>query len=295
MKTVWIIGAAMLMLFAGCGGRQETPEKSGPPALMSVTLVPEQARVGEQIEARVDLRSYNNVPVALSYQWLRNGVPVPEGKSRTFNSQGMRKGNRLSVRVQIQGQPGAIESPPLRLANTPPKIASVAISPERPALGQPLTATVQALDSDGDPIRYRYRWSKGEQTIPSETTATLPGSQLARGDQGTVEVMATDGEDMSEAARSRPVTVSGHPPVILSQPPSEPPQGGVYTYQIVSRDPDGGPVVLSLISGPPGMTLDPQSGLLSWRLPQERGAAYSVVVRATDQDGVVDQNFTIRF
>lgn len=296
MNGVWRAGAVLLILTAGCTGKQTGGEK-GPsvPSLMDVAIFPDRPKVGEPIEARVDVRSDPGVQVSLVYQWLRNGNPVPGAVSRIFDSKGSRKGDQISVRVQLEGQKGQVESPKVALINTPPKILSVSVSPGKPLLGQDLTALVNAEDQDGDRLSYRYQWVKNSQEVPGATQASFPGAQTQRGDQMAVRVVAADDQDTSEAARSLPVTVAGQPPVIISQPPAAPPQQGVFSYQVVARDPQGGPVTYSLISGPQGMTLDPGTGLLTWTLPEAKGSAYSVVVRASDSDGFTDQAFTLHY
>jgi hypothetical protein len=296
MKGVWRAGVGLLILTAGCTGKQAG---GGPgasrPTLMEVTIFPDRPRVGEPIEARVDVRSDPGVPVNLVYQWLRNGIPVPGAGARIFDSKGSRKGDQVSVRVEIQGQKGQIESRRVALVNTAPKILSVSVSPGRPLLGQDLTAVVSAEDADGDRLSYRYQWVKNSQEVPGATLGNFPAGQVQRGDQVAVRVVASDGQDTSETARSLPVTVAGHPPVILSQPPTEMPRQGVFSYQVIARDPEGGPVTYSLVSGPQRMTLDPKSGLLTWPLPEAKGNGYSIVVRASDSDGFTDQAFTLHY
>jgi len=299
MKKACFAGAAVLILIAGgCSGRK--PESGGTPAtqgssVMDIVLMPEQPRLGDPIEARVDVRSNPGEAVAVRYQWLINGTPVAGAKARIFDTRGAHKGDQISVRVGIQGQAGEVESRKVTIANTPPKILSVTVSPAKPMVGQDLTGAVQAEDRDGDNLRYQYQWVKNRGDVSGATQATFPASQIKRGDEVSVKVVVSDGESTSENVQSLPVTVSGRPPIILSQPPMEAPQGGIFQYQVVARDPDGGPVTYALVSGPPGMTINFQTGLLTWTLPEARGGIYSVTVRASDPDGFTDQNLNIRY
>jgi hypothetical protein len=296
MKGVWRAGVVLLILTAGCTGKQAGGGGGGSvPTLMDVAIFPDRPRVGEPIEARVEVRSDSGVQVNLVYQWLRNGNSVPGAGSRIFDSKGSRKGDQISVRVAIQGREGQVESRKVALINTAPKIRSVTISPGKPSLRQDLAVIVNADDADGDQLSYRYQWVRNSQELPGATMASLPAGQGQRGDQIAVRVVASDGQDTSEIVRSLPVTLSGRPPVILSQPPPGPPQQGVFSYQVVARDPEGGPVTFSLVSGPQGMTLDPRTGLLTWPLPEAKGIGYSIVVRASDSDGFTDQTFTLHF
>ncbi len=298
MKSYRLIGAILLAnVVAGCTGKQSGPKATGGarPALMEVTVIPDRPRVGDRIEARVDLRAGSGEPVTLVYQWLRNGASIPGAGSRILETEGLKKGDKISVKVKIQGQEAEMESRSLAIANTPPRIITVSVTPSRPVVGQELSASVKAEDKDGDKLSYQYQWARGGQEVAGATQATFPAGLLKRGHEMAVSSVVSDGEAQSEKVPSLPVTVSGRPPVILSQPPAGVPQMGTFSYQVVAQDPEGGAVSFSLVSGPSGMTIDPRGGLLTWPLPQARGGAYPVVVRVMNQDGYADQNFTLRY
>jgi hypothetical protein len=77
-----------------------------------------------------------------------------------------------------------------------------------------------------------------------------------------------------------------HPPVLeaiadVSQHYSEP-----VSIQAVATDPDlpANPLTFSLDEAPPGMTIDPETGLISWTPEQEQIGTYTVVVRVTDDN-----------
>ena len=57
--------------------------------------------------------------------------------------------------------------------------------------------------------------------------------------------------------------------------------GGVYSYQVEAADPEGDPISFSLADAPEGMTIDPESGLLSWAYGQDIPAEvkYVIIVR----------------
>jgi len=297
MRYLGSVGLVFLIILGGCSGKREgAPPVQKGAGLMNVAIVPERPHMGEPIEARVEIRSNPGEAVTLLYQWLRNGTPVPGAESRILDPKGLHKGDRISVRVRIQGQEGQMGSGEIRLVNSPPKIQSVFIFPQKPVVGQELAANVKAEDADGDVLSYRYQWLRNGQPVPGAAQASFSTGQTKRGDGVGVRVVASDGEDTTDAFPALPVTVSGRLPVILSQPPGEMPQGGTFTYQLIAQDPEGGRISYSLITGPPGMALNPASGLVSWTLPQERGNAYPVTVRVTNEEGSwAEQNFTLRY
>ena len=82
------------------------------------------------------------------------------------------------------------------------------------------------------------------------------------------------------------------PPVITSEPVTEVFVTDPYQYDVEAEDADGDILTFSLFTGPEGMTIDPQSGLINWT-PSEQGA-YQVEVQVDDGQGNnVTQPFTI--
>jgi RHS repeat-associated protein len=65
------------------------------------------------------------------------------------------------------------------------------------------------------------------------------------------------------------------PPVITSTPSAPALDGQPYQYQVQAQDAAGDPITFGLDHGPPGMTIDPTTGLLSWPSPSR---IYSGVV-----------------
>jgi hypothetical protein len=84
------------------------------------------------------------------------------------------------------------------------------------------------------------------------------------------------------------VAIENSPPRFTSTPPIEI-KDGQYTYQVVVTDPDEDPVTLELKQGPPGMTLDPATKQLSWKLTPENLGKHRVVLVAKDNENAVTQ------
>ncbi len=73
------------------------------------------------------------------------------------------------------------------------------------------------------------------------------------------------------------------PPVIVTQPVTSAIVGTTYSQQIIARDPQGQPITFSLI-GYSGISINPQTGLITW-LPPGAGS-YGLTVVATDTSGL---------
>jgi len=226
-------------------------------------------------------------------------VAIPGATDNALDTKGFKKGDVITARITLRdslGEGPAFRTPPIKLRNSPPEIIRITLGPRNPTPGQDLTASVETLDGDGEPVSVRFRWWKGGQEIPGVNGPTLAGTVLRRGDEVTVSAIPKDNEEEGKEAKAISTTVMGRPPVIESSPPGEAPSGGAFSYQVRGRDLEGGNVSYSLISGPAGMTLDPTTGLLNWTLPGGRGRVYPVTVRVTTVDGAfVEQGFTIRY
>ena len=67
-----------------------------------------------------------------------------------------------------------------------------------------------------------------------------------------------------------------------------------YEYKAVATDPDGEVVVYSLLQGPPGMTVDAQTGAITWLVGGTDVGAYPIVLQARDAAGLTaEQSFTV--
>jgi hypothetical protein len=93
---------------------------------------------------------------------------------------------------------------------------------------------------------------------------------------------------------SDPILVSNSPPEIVSQAANSG-TGATYRYQVEARDPDGDRRLrFRLEEAPPGMTIDPISGALSWTPPLDAVGTHPVEVVVDDLQGGQDsQRFSV--
>jgi hypothetical protein len=69
---------------------------------------------------------------------------------------------------------------------------------------------------------------------------------------------------------------------------------GVYRYDVHATDPDGDNITYALVEPPDGMTIDPDTGAISWPVSLASVGAYAVTVRAQDAEGLSgSQTFTL--
>ena len=88
-------------------------------------------------------------------------------------------------------------------------------------------------------------------------------------------------------------TIPNSPPVISSEP-SASYSDGRFTYTVLAEDPDGDPIDFTLRGAPPGMTIEPATGLIVWEYGEGDAGEYKVTVVAADSEGAsVSQELTL--
>jgi hypothetical protein len=153
-----------------------------------------------------------------SYQWFINNTAVPGATSSTFDVAGrVQLNDRVDVDVRASDGKGGT-SPVARggqvitSTNATPLDGTVTLTPQEPRTNQVLTATPSGFrDPDGDPLTYRYTWSRNGTVISGATTATLDLAQAGNGDRGDVikvDVTARDPQNHSSDGVSQTTTVA---------------------------------------------------------------------------------------
>ena len=186
-------------------------------------------------------------------------------------------------------------STPIRVLNSPPKATRVTIDPELPRKNSTLKARVEASDPDGDTIAFSYQWIKNGNVLMGEASETLMDPTLKKGDRIALRVSPYDMQGTGEEVTSQEIVILNSAPVITSSPKSQKMKSDLYQYQVVGEDPDGDPITFSLSSSSPqGMTVDPQTGLIQWKIGRNDAGTHTIEVIAADGDeGRCTQRFTL--
>jgi len=276
-------------------------ETSAETIIASVELAPNSPTVGSPIELRFALSNSPAAETNYSVNWFVNNGPVQEGQSVTLQPGMFRKGAIVYAELTLtdgSGKRTTAATPPVTVVNTPPTLSDVTIEPKQPARGADLTAKAAANDADNDPLTCQYQWLvNGAPVGPAGPQNTFSTANLRKQDIVTVSAVCSDGQDSTASVVSSPVSFGNGNPEILSSAPDSV-VNGVYTYQVVAKDPDGDTLQYRLEYGPAGMTIDAASGLVQWSVP--KGVMYTgrneVKVKVTVDDGnggAVSQEFVI--
>ncbi|HAD05450.1 MAG: hypothetical protein A2091_00415 [Desulfuromonadales bacterium GWD2_61_12] len=227
----------------------------------------------------------------MSVRWELNGGLIDEGELLSLCAQPWVRGDVVTVYVTTET---ATASTSVTIANSPPGVVNVELKPPRLARNFDVTAIIAAQDPDSDKISTTCRWFINGSEVPGVTGTVLPGTQIHKGDQIVFEVVPSDGEIQGETFRSNTATVRNSAPSFASMPP-ERLSGFLYTYAARAIDPDDDPLTYTLEEGPPGMTIDEQSGKLEWQITLDNVGSYTVRIVASDTDGEkAEQEFPLR-
>ncbi len=127
--------------------------------------------------------------------------------------------------------------------------------------------------------------------------AALPDGVLPAGRSTvarTISIQGLDGQRANLEHDLLAVPPFNSAPFFDSDPVTAATAGQRYEYQAVARDLDGETLTYLLYAGPPGMTVDSATGLLSWTVTADASPIASAVLLAVDRRGArATQQFSI--
>jgi hypothetical protein len=205
-------------------------------------------------------------------EWLVNDAL--SGKGQTFRTKDVHRGDSVRAKAEVSGR--EISSNVIQIGNTPPELTKVKLMPEVCRPGDGMYVDAEAEDVDGDIPTILYEWTKNGQ--PAGTGNAIEGN-VKRGDKITIKVTPFDGESKGPAVTVA-TAVRNMPPAIVDHNEFEF-DGKVWTFQVKASDPDGDPLAYSLKEGPKRMSINPESGLVTWSVPDDftGKTAFTVVVK----------------
>jgi hypothetical protein len=126
------------------------------------------------------------------------------------------------------------------LPNHAPIVRFAKISPNPITRTGTTFVSIQAEDSDGDLVAFRYQWFVNGQPLNEQTNGTFPSDLVKRGDLVTVQVIPSDGKTNGLPYRTESVAVGNTMPRITSLllEPSEPRAGDRLEAKVEGVDAD---------------------------------------------------------
>lgn len=282
-----------------CEGQKGTELKSrtnSPPVITSVSILLEKPSKESDLSLSIQSQDEDGDPITYQYQWVKNDAELPGEKKEILKSGNFKKGDLIQVRVtpsdgKVDGKP--VLSSTVKILNSPPVMQEIGIDPKVAYANDPLKVHLKGFDADGDFIYYTYRWEKNEVVLSEEGTEALESGRFKKGDSISVTVIPDDREDKGLPKKSEPVVIANSPPIIISSPPTSI-EGMTYLYQVKALDPDHDPVQFTLKSGPKGMVIDKETGLIRWEVRKEDKGTYPIEIEASDNEGAKSiQRYTL--
>jgi len=264
--------------------------------LQSAQIYPKRAYASNALQLRIDGATRDEYSY-LEVRWTRNGQPISNEATATLPARHTKKGDKIQATVNLLG-PDALPDPVttmhVNIGNSPPQIIT-ATTAMRSMEGDILTIKLQAVDPDGDHLRYTYKWYRNDTQINGETRATLKLTEVNAGDKYYATVVAFDGEDETAVYKCDAIEMGGNAPMIVSEPPSQFTEDRRYVYQLEVKGASPEALKYELVEAPEGMTIS-DGGAINWGLPEaEVGSrAFKVAVRVYDSVGAeAVQEFSI--
>jgi len=158
------------------------------------------------------------------------------------------------------------------------------------------TVTLNATDIDGDTIT----WSVG--SAAANGVATVSGTGLSQvvsyapnadfNGTDSFVVSITDGLLTDTITVNVTVNATNDAPTITSDAVTTATEDEAYSYAATATDIDGDTLTWSLTTAPEGMTIDANSGLISWT-PANGVTSANVTVQVADAEANATQSFTV--
>jgi len=284
---------------ASSGGA--APGENRPPVISSARLVANALTRNDTVSLEFKADDPDGDRVTARYQWLANDNPVDGQTSATLSLAAVRRGERVSAELTPVDGRGAVgpafRTEAVEVVNTPPVVTRVGIEPATAKPGDVLRATFEGSDMDGDPVKYLFEWWRNGNSLgtPSkdQEQRTLATDGFTRGDMIVVGVTPYDAGGPGRFLVSEPFLLLNRAPVITSSPKG--PMGqGLFEYTVTASDPDNDPLTYKLDTAPSGMTIESNTGKVSWQMPAGFSSPQQVRISVDDgNQGQAFQEFTL--
>lgn len=190
------------------------------------------------------------------------------------------KVERIDPRAGIKSARGA--GGPDEAAKADLTIESLQIEPEKPGAGEDLLAVATVPTGLTPPVELEFTWFVDEERILDVRSERLRADRIRAGAKVWVVARVTDGDGRSAEKKSKTIQVANGTPVILTDLRRVPDING---KELEAEDPDGDPITWSIVSGPPGISIDAKGRIRVRTVHHDQAWAGELVIAASDPHG----------
>lgn len=311
MKRAILLAALAALLIAGCSSKEPAPAARyvGPggqgdepppapkgqvtlaPGEQEISLAPEETTIDGGIRLTAKRFELGDAHVV----WLVNGAPVSTHEIDEFSPRddGAKKGDEVMVKVTYREL--VFNSNAVAIKNSLPLLNYIKLVPDKFKTGDKIGVDARAEDADGDEVTVKIEWFKNGKP---EGSGQFFEGELKRGDKIEAKVVPNDGQDdgkyfmVIREIKNFPPTVDAHKNYKFDDRKS------LFTYQTKAQDNDEDTLTYTLKLAPAGMTIDSETGLVTWNVPKDFEGQASFSVAVEDGNGGTSQgnvDFTIGF
>ncbi len=190
--------------------------------------------------------------------------------------------------VDAKGETGTIQKIIVSgapAANNTALISHIEITPKAPKIGD--TITINLIPQAGvllSSVPVAFEWRKNGEGLSETSNSLAVDSRFKRGDkvEATVTVDSGKGPKQSWLAS---VVIANSPPVITPATELVKVNGSTFSFKVNASDADGDPLTYTLKSGPPGTTVDPATGKVTFTVPADNKTSSQIAVLVSDGHG----------
>ena len=190
--------------------------------LWSVSVSPEPAFTTTALSCAAAPIDPSDPGIAFTYAWEVEGASA--GSGATLSSDAFERDDTVTCTATPAG--GTPNTATVVIANTPPVLTSVTVSPDPAFTTSDLACSASVTDADGDMVSLSYAWTV-DGTAAGADAPTLSSSAFAKDQTVRCTVTPTDGTDTG-AALSSDLLISNTPPTApATELTIDPPSAGV--------------------------------------------------------------------